>query len=170
MHLIRILMKIFIRKNFLSADLYYPERGRIHSEIVNAVKSFDFKDDTVVATLSDVVIKQINILIMEKKIDYTKVEVYSDFDDEPIVVRQEGFEVPSICKSIKYLNIVANLSFDYLDSCYDNELLGSTVVVEVEDIVKDMAKSLKDSDNMDEWFEDNLHYYTLLIKRIKNEG
>jgi hypothetical protein len=161
-------MKIFIRKNFLTADLHYPERGRTHREIVEAIEEFKFTDNTIVATLSDVVIKQINIHIMRKRIDYRTVEVYSDFDDDPITVRREGFEVPSIDTSIQFLNFVANNSFRYLESCYD-DLLGCTINPDFQDIVRKMALDIKQADSLEDWFEEDLRYYSQLIKRLKDE-
>jgi hypothetical protein len=161
-------MKIFIRKNFITADLHYPERGRTHREIVEALEEFKFTEDTIVATLSDVVIKQINIHIMRELIDYRTVEVYSDFDDDPIVVRREGFEVPSIDSSIKYLNVVANNSFNCLDSRYD-DLIGCTAKLNFEDVVRAIGVEIQKANSFEEWFEENQRYYSQLLKRLNNE-
>jgi hypothetical protein len=54
----------------------------------------------VVATLSDIVIREINTLIMRRILNYKDVEVYLAFDEEPIVVYPNGFLTTSVEKAI----------------------------------------------------------------------
>jgi hypothetical protein len=53
----------------------------------------------VVATLSDIVIREINTLIMRRILN-KDVEVYLAFDEEPIVVYPNGFLITSVEKAI----------------------------------------------------------------------
>jgi hypothetical protein len=53
----------------------------------------------VVATLSDIVIREINTLIMRRILN-KDVEVYLAFDEEPIVVYPNGFLTTSVEKAI----------------------------------------------------------------------
>jgi hypothetical protein len=158
-------MRIYIKKNFISADLHYPERGRTHSEIVDYIAEFDFTEDTIIATLSDTVIKQINILIMRGKIDFSKVEVVSEFDDNPIVVGVDGFKVPSIDSSVDYLNIVHSTSYSLVESIYD-DLNGRTVDLSFKNILDDIIEEYRDSNNKEEWVEANYKFFSLLTKKL----
>jgi hypothetical protein len=170
-------MKIYYQKNYITADLHYPERNRTYEEIIEYVSTFQFKEDTVVATLSDVVVRELNILVMRGIIDYQKLEVYSAFDEEPVKVYKNGFLIPSIDKAIQYQNTVANATATFFHKenkvfvgCEEFKPIRMVIELMVKGYHKNSIEYGYYSDEcVNNWLKEHAPLYEKIIKTFNTE-
>lgn len=101
-------MKIIFTDEFQKGTYVFPEKTMNPFALYEWLQNVEFKEDDVIVTCNDYVIKEINIKIMKGEISTNGMESISKWDRKVEIDAKYGLDIKSIDGLIHHQNQVAN--------------------------------------------------------------